>query len=83
MFQQMAVLPADRLQPGPPFTSVGVYTFGPWQIVTRRTRGGQANSNWRAVLFTCRSRRPHLSHRGPYFVICKLLEKVYCHTWEC
>lgn len=36
MFQQMADLPADRLQPGPPFTSVGVDTFGPWQIVTRK-----------------------------------------------
>lgn len=53
MFQQMADLPADRLQPGPPFTSVGVDTFGPWQIVTRSTRGGHANSKRWAVLFTC------------------------------
>lgn len=53
MFQQMADLPADRLQPGPPFTSLGEDTFGPWQIVTRRTRGGQANSRRCAVLFTC------------------------------
>ena len=52
-FQKMSELPPDRLQPGPPFTSVGVDCFGPWQIVTRRTRGGQANSKRWAVLFSC------------------------------
>ena len=57
MLQQMADLPADRLEPGPPFTSVGVDTFGPWQIVTRRTRGGQANSKCWAVIFTCLTTR--------------------------
>lgn len=57
MFQQMADLPLDRLQPGPPFTSVGVDTFGPWSIVARRTRGGQANSKRWAVLFTCLTTR--------------------------
>lgn len=43
----MSDLPKDRLQPTPPFTFIGVDTFGPWNIVTRKTRGGQA------VLFTC------------------------------
>lgn len=57
MLQQMADLPADRLEPGPPFTSVGVDTFGPWHIVTRRTRGGQANSKRWAVIFTCLTTR--------------------------
>lgn len=55
--QLMADLPADRLQPTPPFTYVGVDTFGPWAIVTRRTRGGQANSKRWAVLFTCLTMR--------------------------
>nr|XP_046258699.1 uncharacterized protein LOC124066389 [Scatophagus argus] len=27
--------------------------FGPWEVTTRRTRGGQANSKRWAVLFTC------------------------------
>ena len=57
MLQQMADLPADRLQPGPPFTSVGVDTFGPWNVVTCRTRGGQANSKRWAILFTCLTTR--------------------------
>ncbi|XP_078311589.1 uncharacterized protein LOC144618785 [Crassostrea virginica] len=51
--QQMADLPADRIEPAPPFTNVGVDVFGPWQIVTRRTRGGSASSKRWAVLFTC------------------------------
>lgn len=51
--QKMADLPEDRLEQTPPFTYVGVDTFGPWQIITRRTRGGQANSKRWAVLFTC------------------------------
>lgn len=41
--QVMADLPGDRLAPSPPFTFVGVDTFGPWNVVARRTRGGQAN----------------------------------------
>ncbi|XP_052706858.1 uncharacterized protein LOC128182315 [Crassostrea angulata] len=43
--QKMADLPADRLEPAPPFTNVGVDVFGPWQVVTRKTRGGNASSN--------------------------------------
>ncbi|XP_071100525.1 uncharacterized protein [Haliotis cracherodii] len=51
--QKMANLPVDRLTQSPPFTYVGVDTFGPWNVVTRRTRGGQANSKRWALLFTC------------------------------
>lgn len=55
--QKMADLPKDRLQPDPPFTSVGIDTFGPWSVVTRRTRGGAANSKRWAIIFTCMSTR--------------------------
>ncbi|XP_071085479.1 uncharacterized protein [Haliotis cracherodii] len=51
--QKMANLPVDRLTQSPPFTYVRVDTFGPWNVVTRRTRGGQANSKRWALLFTC------------------------------
>ncbi|KAI4871708.1 hypothetical protein NFI96_005782 [Prochilodus magdalenae] len=55
--QKMADLPADRLSTEPPFTYVGLDVFGPWTVVARRTRGGQAlNKRW-AVLFTCLSTR--------------------------
>ncbi|XP_034547118.1 uncharacterized protein LOC117818374 isoform X1 [Notolabrus celidotus] len=51
--QQMASLPADRVSPGPPFTSVGVDVFGPWTVSSRRTRGGVAENKRWAVIFTC------------------------------
>lgn len=51
--QKMADLPADRLEPAPPFTNVGVDVFGPWQVITRKTRGGSASSKRWGVLFTC------------------------------
>ncbi|XP_026139629.1 uncharacterized protein LOC113116023 [Carassius auratus] len=51
--QQMADLPAERLQVAPPFTYVGVDVFGPWQVVSRRTRGGCSNSKRWAVIFSC------------------------------
>lgn len=57
MEQKMASLPADRLTSEPPFTQVGLDVFGPWSIVTRRTRGGSAESKRWAVLFTCMSTR--------------------------
>ena len=53
----MADLPADRLTPEPPFTNVGLDVFGPWAIMTRRTRGGSADSKRWAVIFTCMSTR--------------------------
>lgn len=56
--QKMSDLPEDRLIPGqPPFSSVGVDIFGPWNIITRRTRGGVANSKRWAALFTCLTTR--------------------------
>ena len=50
---QMAELPKDRLEEAPPFSYVGLDVFGPWSVVTRRTRGGTANSKRWGVLFTC------------------------------
>ncbi|XP_067375320.1 uncharacterized protein [Channa argus] len=55
MEQQMAGLPPDRLSTEAPFTHVGLDVFGPWNVCTRRTRGGQANSKRWAVMFTCLS----------------------------
>ncbi|XP_076832060.1 uncharacterized protein LOC143477359 [Brachyhypopomus gauderio] len=51
--QNMSNLPAERLNPGPPFTNVGVDVFGPWIISARRTRGGIAENKRWAVIFTC------------------------------
>ena len=51
--QIMADLPTDRISPGPPFTSVGVDTFGPWEITARRTRGGFAQAKRWAIMFSC------------------------------
>lgn len=31
--QKMSDLPADTIDPIPPFTNVGVDTFGPWQVL--------------------------------------------------
>ncbi|XP_033731561.1 uncharacterized protein LOC117321171 [Pecten maximus] len=57
MHQRMADLPKERLNPGPPFTSVGVDVFSPWEVVTRKTRGGSANSKRWVVMFTCMTTR--------------------------
>ena len=56
-WQKMADLPKDRLDPSPPFSYVGVDTFGPWSVVFRRTRGGVANQKHWAILFTCLTTR--------------------------
>ena len=56
-FQKMSDLPEDRVHHTPPFTYIGVDTFGPLDIVTRRTRGGQANSKRWALMFTCLTTR--------------------------
>jgi hypothetical protein len=53
----MADLPDERLTSCPPFTYMGVDCFGPWDIVTIRTRGGSANSKRWAVMFACLSCR--------------------------
>lgn len=55
--QRMADLPPERLEVCPPFTYVGLDVFGPWSIVTRRTRGGQADSKRWAIMFSCLSSR--------------------------
>ena len=49
----MADLPEDRITATPPFTNVGMDVFGPWTVVTRRTRGGTSDSKRWAVIFTC------------------------------
>ncbi|XP_062583635.1 uncharacterized protein LOC134245360 [Saccostrea cucullata] len=55
--QLMSDLPADQIQPCPSFTYIGLDTFGPWTIATRRTRGGVSNSKRWSVLFTCLYKR--------------------------
>ncbi|KAI7811190.1 hypothetical protein IRJ41_011514 [Triplophysa rosa] len=51
--QKMANLPEDRLTMEPLFTRVGLDVFGPWSVVTRKTRGGATESKCWAVLFSC------------------------------
>lgn len=51
--QKMGNLPECRTRPSPPFTYVGVDAFGPWEITTRKTRGGSVNSKRWGILFTC------------------------------
>ena len=55
--QKMADLPAERLSTLTPFSYVGLVVFGPWSVVTRRTRGGQVESKRCAILFTYMSTR--------------------------
>jgi len=52
-YQKMANLPIERVEQAPSFIYVDVDTFGPWQVVSRRTRGGSANSKRWAILFAC------------------------------
>lgn len=42
--QKMSDLPVDRVEQTYPFSCVGVDVFGPWYVVSRRIRGGQASS---------------------------------------
>ena len=51
--QKMSDLPIDRIEQATPFSYVGVDVFGPWQVVSRRTRSSQATAKRWAVLFTC------------------------------
>ncbi|XP_058816493.1 uncharacterized protein LOC131679770 [Topomyia yanbarensis] len=50
--QQMGQLPADRVQPHPPFLITGVDYAGPVSIVGRRARGAVASKGYIA-LFVC------------------------------
>ena len=59
--QHMANLLTDRLEACPPFTNVGLDVFGPWEITTRRLRGGAANAKRWGLIITCLiSRAIHL-----------------------
>ncbi len=51
--QLMADLPSDRVGTLPPFTNVGFDVFGPWNIQTRKLRGGAVNAKRWALIFTC------------------------------
>lgn len=53
----MADLLPEHLSSSPLFTYVGLDIFGPWNVVTQRTRGGAAQSKQWAILFTCMSTR--------------------------
>ncbi|XP_062592880.1 uncharacterized protein LOC134254337 [Saccostrea cucullata] len=55
--QIMSNLPLERTSAGPPFSIVGVDTFGPWEVVAPKTRGGLAHSKRWAILFTCMATR--------------------------
>ncbi|XP_033755669.1 uncharacterized protein LOC117338425 [Pecten maximus] len=55
--QIMSALPEDRVTPGPPFSSVGVDAFGPWNVVARRTRGGVSQNKRWAILYACLTTR--------------------------
>ncbi|KAL3977608.1 alcohol-forming fatty acyl-CoA reductase [Sarotherodon galilaeus] len=55
--QRMADLPPEHLKVCPPFTYVGLDVFEPCSVVTRCTRGGQAESKWWAMMFSCLSSR--------------------------
>ena len=55
--QQMADLPADRMEVCASFTNVGFDVFGPWDVHTRKTRGGSANSKRWGIVFTCLASR--------------------------
>lgn len=57
MSQKMADLPSSRVTPGPRFSAVGVDIFVPWSIVTRKPRGGVAESKRLAIMFTCLTTR--------------------------
>lgn len=55
--QQIADLPPEHLQQGPPFTYVGLDVFIPLGVMVRCTRGGSAYSKRWVILFMCMSTR--------------------------
>ncbi|XP_037115370.1 uncharacterized protein LOC119127506 [Syngnathus acus] len=70
--QKMADLPPERLDTSPPFSYVGLDVFGPWTVVTRRTRGGAAESKRWAILFTC------MCTRGVHIEIIESMDTASC-----
>ncbi|XP_073810196.1 uncharacterized protein [Danio rerio] len=55
--QKMSALPPDRLSVDPPFTYTGLDVFGPFTVVTRKTRGHNIENKRWAVIFSCLSSR--------------------------
>ena len=53
----MADLNVDLKEIHPPFTSVGMDVFGPWQIQVKKLRGSAANAKRWGLVFTCLSTR--------------------------
>ena len=50
---KMGDIPVERLDLAPPFAYIGIDVFGPWSVVSRRTRGGLSQSKRWAVIFIC------------------------------
>lgn len=69
----MADLPLEKLYTSPPFSYVGLDVFGPWTVVTRRTRGSAARSKRWAILFTC------INMRGVHI---EIIESLHTHTFH-
>lgn len=55
--QKMSALPSDRVSVDPPFTHTGLDVFGPFTVVTRKTRGHSTENKRWAVIFSCLSTR--------------------------
>lgn len=49
----MSTLPSDRVSVDPSFTHTGLDVFGPFTVVTRKTRGHNAENKRWAVIFSC------------------------------
>lgn len=68
----MTDLPAVCLQTCPPFTYLGLDVFGPWCIIARRTKGGQAESKHWAIMFCC------MSSRAVHVEVIELMDSSSC-----
>ncbi len=55
--QKMSALPPDRVSVDPPFTHTGLDVFGPFTVVTRKTRGHSIENKRWVVIFSCLSTR--------------------------
>ncbi len=55
--QKMSALPPDRVSVDPPFTHTGLDVFGPFTVVTRKTRGHSIENKRWVVIFSCLSAR--------------------------
>ena len=75
--QKMADLPPERLDTSPPFSYVGLDVFGPWTVVTRRTRGGASQNKRWAILFTC------MCTRGVHIEVIESMDTASCINALC